>query len=78
MISIRVLSTIALLFISVASTHVPFDPRDYPKKVVTCPAINRAKNSQVDIDLRMNLFLRSSVTLGGSNPNSGYSQTTLM
>jgi hypothetical protein len=52
---------LAAIFIShVASgnlaENLPFDPRDYPKKIVTCPAINRAQDTQVDIDLRMNLL----------------------
>lgn len=37
------------------AANLPFNPRDYPKKIVTCPAINRAQDTQVDIDLRMNL-----------------------
>ncbi|KAF8271703.1 alpha/beta-hydrolase [Lactarius quietus] len=45
----------AFLLLSCASngfaTKAPFKPRDYPKSVVKCPAINRAKNQQVDIDL---------------------------
>jgi len=56
MVSIRVLSTVAFSFVSVASAYASanaqFNPRDYPKKIVTCPAINRAQDTQVDIDLR--------------------------
>lgn len=51
----RVLLTASLFLISVASngfaTKAPFNPRGYPKNVVTCPAINRAENKRVDIDL---------------------------
>ncbi|KAH9999509.1 alpha/beta-hydrolase [Russula vinacea] len=35
----------------VVAAHQPFNPREYPKKVVSCPAINRAENTQVDIQL---------------------------
>jgi len=59
MVSVAVLSTVALFIISIASdglaVNLPFNPRDYPKKIVTCPAINRAQDTQVDIDLRINL-----------------------
>jgi hypothetical protein len=52
---------IALLIIALASdaltTHLPFNPRDYPKKVASCPAINRAENTQVDIELRTSVSL---------------------
>jgi len=62
MVSVAVLSTVALFIISIASdglaANLPFNPRDYPKKIVTCPAINRAQDTQVDIDLRMNLISR--------------------
>ncbi|KAI0303058.1 alpha/beta-hydrolase [Russula brevipes] len=58
MISIQVLSAVALFIVSVASggsaAQPPFNtfnPRDYPKKVASCPAVNRAQNAQVDIDL---------------------------
>lgn len=57
MVSVAVLSTLALFIISIASDglalNLPFNPRDFPKKVVTCPAPNRAQNITVDIDLRM-------------------------
>ena len=47
----------ACLFLSAVSNSfaikAPFNPRDYPKSVATCPAINRAENKQVDIVLRM-------------------------
>lgn len=48
---------LAILIISLASsgvstTHLPFNPREYPKKVVSCPAVNRAENTHVDIELR--------------------------
>jgi hypothetical protein len=60
MVSVPVLFKAALFIISVTSdglaANLPFNPRDYPKKIVTCPAINRAQNTQVDIDLRMNLL----------------------
>jgi len=55
MVSVAVLFRAALFIISVASgglaVNLPFNPRDYPKKIVTCPAINRAQDTQVDIDL---------------------------
>ncbi|KAN0124485.1 alpha/beta-hydrolase [Russula decolorans] len=55
MIFIQVLTLVAILIISLASdvltTHLPFNPRGYPKKVVSCPAINRAENTRVDIEL---------------------------
>ena len=35
------------------ATKTLFNPRNYPKSAVTCPAINRAENKQVDIVLRM-------------------------
>jgi hypothetical protein len=51
-----VLTVVASLIISLASdastAHLPFNPREYPKKVVSCPAINRAENTRVDIELR--------------------------
>lgn len=60
MVSVAVISTVALFIISIASdslaANLPFNPRDYPKKIVTCPAINRVQNTQVDIDLRMGLI----------------------
>jgi hypothetical protein len=56
MIFIHVLSAVAFLLISIASdalaADLPFNPREYSKKIVTCPAINRAQNTQVDINLR--------------------------
>jgi hypothetical protein len=60
MIPIQVLSAVALFIVSVASggsaAQLPFHPRDYPKKVASCPAVNRAQNAQVDIDLRTGPF----------------------
>ena len=57
MVSVAVLSTVALFIISIASegfaANLPFNPRVYPKSVVTCPAPNRAQNTTVNIDLRM-------------------------
>jgi hypothetical protein len=57
MVSVQVLTVVAFLIISLASdaastAHLPFNPREYPKKVVSCPAINRAENTRVDIELR--------------------------
>jgi soluble epoxide hydrolase / lipid-phosphate phosphatase len=51
--SSRVLLAVAFFIISIASDGlaVKFDPRGYTKKVVTCPAVNRAENRQVNIDL---------------------------
>ena len=58
MLSLQVSLAIAFLILSdVVATHQPFNPREYPKKVVSCPAINRAENIQVDIQLRMNTSL---------------------
>ncbi|KAI9512737.1 alpha/beta-hydrolase [Russula earlei] len=45
------LSIISLASDSLTSADLPFDPRKYPKKVATCPAINRAHNTHVVIDL---------------------------
>jgi hypothetical protein len=60
----------ALLFISLASdaltTHLPFNPREYPKKVVSCPAINRAKNTPVDIELRTSVSFFPLWHMGGA------------
>ena len=57
--SLRVLLTVAFLIISVASEGlaVKFNPRGYPKRVVTCPAVNRAENRQVNIDLSTSYLL---------------------
>ena len=56
MIFVQVLSAVAFLLISIApdalAADLPFNPREYSKKIVTCPAINRAQNTQVDINLR--------------------------
>ena len=56
MIFVQVLTLVAFFIISLTSdaktAHLPFDPRGYPKKVVSCPAINRAENTHVDIELR--------------------------
>ncbi|KAI0254201.1 alpha/beta-hydrolase [Lactifluus subvellereus] len=51
--SLRVLLTVAFLIISTVleGLAVRFDPRGYPKKVATCPAVNRAEDSQINIDL---------------------------
>jgi hypothetical protein len=50
-----------VLFVSLASTalttRLPFNPREYPKNVVSCPAVNRAENTKVDIELRTSAFL---------------------
>ncbi len=80
MVSVQLLSVVALI-ISLASdastVHLPFNPREYPKKVVSCPAIDRSENreTRVDIELRMSrLFVIGS--LDGRNPDSKYSQTT--
>jgi len=55
MIFVQVLSAVAFLLISIASdalaADLPFNPREYSKKIVTCPAINRAQKTQVDINL---------------------------
>jgi hypothetical protein len=55
MTSVQVLIVAALLIISLApdvlTAHLPFNPREYPKKVASCPAINRAENTRVDIEL---------------------------
>jgi len=73
------ISVVALVFFTIslasdASTaHLPFNPRDYLKKVVSCPATNRAENTLVDIELRTSRIYFFS--LGGSNPDSEYSQT---
>ncbi|KAI0301879.1 alpha/beta-hydrolase [Multifurca ochricompacta] len=57
MLSKRVLLAASFFIISIGSDSLaaglPFNPREYPKKVVTCAALNRAENKQVDIDLRM-------------------------
>jgi hypothetical protein len=77
----RVLSTIAFSFVSVASANASanaqFNPRAYLKKIVTCPAINRAQDTQVDIDLRTPSLL-GIAPLVGSKPDSAYPQTTLI
>ena len=56
MISLQALSAVAVLIISLGSdalaAHLPFNPREYPKNVVSCPAINHAENTGVDIELR--------------------------
>ncbi len=61
MISVQVLTAVALLIISLApdalTAHLPFHPRKYPKKVASCPAINRAENTRVDIELCTPLLL---------------------
>jgi len=53
----RVLLLTACLFLIFGTlngfaTKTPFNPREHLMNVVTCPAINRAENKQVDIDLR--------------------------
>jgi len=49
------LAAAAFLIVSLATdastAHLPFNPLEYPKKVVSCPAINRAENTRVDIAL---------------------------
>lgn len=61
MIFVQVLTTVAFLIVSLASdastAQLPFNPRGYPKKVASCPAINRAENTHVDIELRTSRFL---------------------
>jgi hypothetical protein len=57
MVSVQVFLAFALLTVSLstdasATTHLPFKPREYPKKIASCPAINRAENTEVDIELR--------------------------
>jgi len=53
---VQVLTVVAFFVVSIASdtsrAHLPFNPREYPKKVVSCPAINRAENTRVGIELR--------------------------
>jgi hypothetical protein len=60
MVSIQVLATVAFSFVSVASAYASanaqFNPRDYPKKIVTCTTINRAQDTRVEIDLRTYLL----------------------
>lgn len=74
MLSLQVsLATAFLILSDVVAAHQPFNPREYPKKVVSCPAINRAENTPVDIQLRTNtsLFLLLVQRLyERSNPNS--------
>jgi len=61
---IAVLSIISSVTVA-ASDHQagdsPFNPRAYLQKVVTCPALNRAENKTVNIDLRTSLPLLASV-----------------
>ena len=57
--SVRVVlaSAFSISLSSVAlAAHLPFNPREYPKKIVSCPAINRAENTAVDIELRKGTF----------------------
>jgi soluble epoxide hydrolase/lipid-phosphate phosphatase len=51
MVSLQVLLAILSLASDAVAAHSPFNPREYAKKVVSCPAINRAENAKVDIEL---------------------------
>ena len=56
MVFVRALLAFALItvFLSTdaAATRLPFNPRKYPKKIASCPAVNRVENTGVDIELR--------------------------
>jgi hypothetical protein len=56
--SLRLLLAVVFVIISIASDGlaVNFNPRAYTKKVATCPAVNRAENTQVDINLSTSCF----------------------
>jgi hypothetical protein len=57
MVSLQVLLAILSLASDAVAAHSPFNPREYAKKVVSCPAINRAENAKVDIELRTHFSL---------------------
>ena len=57
MVSVRALLAFALITVSLSTdAHLPFNPADYPKKIASCPAINRVENTGVDIELRKSIF----------------------